>query len=82
MMRSESKEIYGANVFGLVAMLHQLRRWWILRELRLNWAENYKYLVMCRKHSHLNKHIEYFSIQQRYERIRLFAMPHQQRGAI
>ena len=36
-MRSESKEIYGVNVFPVLAVLHQIRRWWVLRNLKDHW---------------------------------------------
>lgn len=82
MMRSESKEIYGANVFGLVAMLHQLRRWWAIRELSSFWNQDRYCLGICKKFSHLAHHADYFHIQQRYKRIRLYTRTHQQRGVI
>lgn len=82
MMRSEAKKIYGTNVFGIVAMLHQLRRWWAIRELRGCWNDYRSALVACRKFNHLNSVSEHFNVQQRYKRIRMFAKAHQQRGAI
>ncbi|WOC01193.1 MULTISPECIES: hypothetical protein [unclassified Providencia] len=81
-MRSESKEIYGANVFGLMAMFHQLRRWLVIRELRGCWSDSRRGLVACRKFNHLNSVSEHFNVQQRYKRIRMFVKPHQQRGVI
>lgn len=82
MMRSEAKKIYGTNVFGIVAMLHQLRRWLAIRELRGCWSDSRDGLVICRKFSHLNHHADYFEVQQRYTRIRLYTKAHQQRGTI
>lgn len=82
MMRSEAKKIYGTNVFGIVAMLHQLRRWWAIRELRGCWNDSRDGLVICRKFSHLSHYADYFEVQQRYTRIRLYTKAHQQRGAI
>ncbi|WP_230088692.1 hypothetical protein [Providencia sp. wls1943] len=82
MMRSEAKKIYGTNVFGIVAMLHQLRRWWAIRDLRSRWNDSRDGLVICRKFSHLSYYADYFQVQQRYKRIRMFAKAHQQRGAI
>ncbi|WP_430248258.1 hypothetical protein ACIH2S_06075 [Providencia sp. PAZ2] len=82
MMRSEAKKIYGTNVFGIVAMLHQLRRWWAIRELRGCWNDSRSALVACGKFNHLNSVSEHFNVQQRYKRIRMFAKAHQQRGAI
>lgn len=55
-MRSETKTIYGANVFGLVAMFHQLRRWWAIRELRSFWNQDRYCLGICKKFSHLAHH--------------------------
>ncbi|HHR6138083.1 TPA: hypothetical protein ACS72F_001977 [Providencia alcalifaciens] len=48
MMRSEAKKIYGTNVFGIVAMLHQLRRWWAIRDLRSRWNDSRDGLVICK----------------------------------
>lgn len=81
-MRSEAKKIYGTNVFGIVAMLHQLRRWWAIRELRSFWNADRYFLVICRKFKHLNCHIDSFNVQQRYEFVREFIKHHQQRGTI
>ncbi len=81
-MRSESKEVYGTNVLGLVAMLHQLRRWWAIRELRQHWKLDRYFLVTCRKFNHLNCHIDSFNFHRRYEFIRMFTEYHLQRGAI
>lgn len=82
MMRSEAKKIYGTNVFGIVATLHQLRRWLAIRELRGCWNDSRSALVACRKFNHLNSVSEHFNVQQRYKQIRMFAKAHQQRGAI
>lgn len=82
MMRSETKKIYGANVFGMIDTLHQLRRWWAIRELRGCWNDSRSALVACRKFNHLNSVSEHFNVHQRYKRIRMFAKAHQQRGAI
>ncbi|MBP6121064.1 MAG: hypothetical protein KA516_01710 [Providencia sp.] len=82
MMRSESKEVYGTHVFGLVAMLHQLRRWWVIRGLRADWNFDRGCLNICKKHNNLNYLSVHFDVYRRYQRIRLFAKPHQQRGAI
>ncbi|HHR6130127.1 TPA: hypothetical protein ACS72K_001731 [Providencia alcalifaciens] len=82
MMRSEAKKIYGTNVFGIVAMLHQLRRWWAIRDLRSRWNDSRDGLVICIKFSHLSHHADYFEVHQRYTRIRLYTKAHQLRGAI
>lgn len=81
-MRSEAKKIYGTNVFGIVAMLHQMRRWLAIRELRGCWKDSRSALVACRKFSHLSHYADYFQVQQRYTRIRLYTKAHQLRGAI
>lgn len=82
MMRSESKEIYGVDVFGIISMLKEIRRWWIIRGLRDYWKKDRYFLVMCRKFKHLNHHIDSFNVQQRYEFVSKFAKHHQQRGVI
>ncbi|MEY0558033.1 hypothetical protein AB7334_18020 [Providencia rettgeri] len=81
-MRSESKEIYGANVFGLVAMLHQLRRWWAIRELRHQWNQDRYFLTISRKYKHLNCLVDGFSVQHRYKHVRLFAEVFKQKEII
>ncbi|MGO2335951.1 hypothetical protein [Providencia sp.] len=82
MMRSESKEIYGVNVFGLIAMFKQLRKLWVIRKLRRRWNDSRRDLITCRKFRHLNHHADHFQVKQRYEHIRLYVETHQQRGAI
>lgn len=81
MMRSESKDIYGANVFGLVATLHQLRRWWVISKLRRRCKRDRKLLVFLRRRG---MHLSTASVEVdiRYKRIRLLFKSHQQRGAI
>lgn len=81
-MRSESKEIYGVSVFSAIAMLHQLRRWWVIRGLRADWNYDRGCLNICKRHNHLSHLSVHFDVQRRYQRIRLFAKPHQQRGVI
>ncbi|MEX6157874.1 hypothetical protein AB7309_22160 [Providencia manganoxydans] len=81
MMHSESKEIYGVNVFGSVAMLHQLRRWWVISKLRRRCKRDRKLLVFLRKRG---MHLSTASVEAdiRYKRIRLLFKDYQQRGAI
>lgn len=81
-MRSESKEIYGVNVFGMIAMFKQLRKWRAIRKLRKRWNDSRRDLVTCRKFRHLNHHADHFQVKQRYKHIRLYVEAHQQRGAI
>ncbi|HHR6334798.1 TPA: hypothetical protein ACS735_002637 [Providencia alcalifaciens] len=81
-MRSEAKKIYGTSVFGIVAMLHQLRRWLAIRDLRSRWNDSRDGLVICKKFSHLNHYADYFQVQQRYCRIRLYTKAYQNRGVI
>ncbi|EKT55487.1 hypothetical protein [Providencia sneebia] len=81
MMHSESKDVYGTDVFGLIATFHQVRRWWVIRKLRKDWNDSRYCLVMCRKFS-LVRYEGNFSVQERYAVIRIYAEYHQQRGAI
>ncbi|MGO2306732.1 MAG: hypothetical protein ACTH5W_18730 [Providencia sp.] len=67
-MRSESKEIYGVNVFGLIAVIKQLRRWWLICELRGTWNDDRKLLVIFRQRG-IENHTGTLSVQQRYMRI-------------
>lgn len=82
MMRSETKKIYGVDVLGMIAMFKQLRKWRTIRKLRNRWSDYRRDLVTCRKFSHLSRHVDYFHVQQRYKRIRLYTKAHQQRGDI
>ncbi|WP_247602675.1 hypothetical protein [Providencia rettgeri] len=82
MMRSESKEIYGANVFGIIAMLKEIRRWWTIRKLRNHWNKERYFFTKYREIAHLKCLADGFDIDQRYEFIRVLVADHQQRGAI
>lgn len=81
-MRSETKTIYGVDVLGMVAMLKEIRRWWILRQLRKDWNHSYKSLLLCRKFSHLSNYEDLFNIENRYDFTRSFVKYHQLRGTI
>ena len=46
-MRSESKEIYGVSVLPVLAVLHQIRRWWVLHDLKDHWNSRHKVIRIC-----------------------------------
>lgn len=81
MMRSESKEIYGVNIISVLAVLHQARRWWTLRDLRRAWRDDYFFagLVQQRGWFHV---ADTFAFDSRYKRIRMFAKAYQCEGVI
>lgn len=81
-MRSDSKDIYGVNVLPLIAIIHQVRRWWTIRKLCNRWNESRRDLVFYRELPYLSHRAKYFQVQQRYKHMRQYVKVHQQRGDI
>ncbi|ATG18056.1 hypothetical protein CO695_17755 [Providencia alcalifaciens] len=81
MMHCESKEIYGVDVLGLVAVWHQLRRWWLIGKLRKRCKRDRKLLVLLRRRG-MHLATASLGVDIRYKRIRLCFEYHQQRGDI
>ncbi|HHR5900640.1 TPA: hypothetical protein ACS7XC_001543 [Providencia alcalifaciens] len=81
-MRSGSRDIYGVNVLPLIAIIYQLRRRRAIWNLRRRWNNYRRDLMLCKQYHHLSHHTEYFDVQQRYERMRLYVKAYQQRGDI
>ncbi|ENY6787171.1 hypothetical protein ACF1CY_004706 [Providencia rettgeri] len=81
MMRSETKTIYGVDVLGIISMLKEIRRWWVISKLRRRCKRDRKLLVFLRRRG---MHLSTASVEVdiRYKRIRLLFKFHQQRGAI
>ena len=77
-----SKEIYGVDVLGMIAMFKQVRKWWTIRKLRRRWNESRRDLVFYRTLPYLSHRAKYFQVQQRYKHIRQYVKVHQQRGTI
>lgn len=78
MMHSESKEIYGANVFGLVALFcHVFPHRQTTRKLQREWVEERKTCAELKQSGS-----GYVDFEYRYKNIRQLAKSHQQRGAI
>ncbi|WP_273827673.1 hypothetical protein [Providencia rettgeri] len=82
MMRSETKTIYGANIFGILAMFKEIRRWWLIRQLRRHWNKERYFFTKYRESVHSKCLVDAFDIDQRYEFIRVLVTDHQQRGVI
>lgn len=82
MMHSETKTIYGTNIFGIIAMLHQLHRWWLIRKLRSHWNKERHFFTKYRESASSKCFADAFDVDQRYEFIRELVRDHQQRGAI
>lgn len=82
MMRSEAKKIHGTNVFGIIAMLKEIRRWWTIRKLRNHWNKERYFFTKYRELPHMKCLADGFDIDQRYEFIRVLVADHQQRGDI
>lgn len=81
MMRSESKEIYGVNVIPVLAVLHQVRRWWVLRDLKDHWNSRHKVIRICRSRGWYD-HIRFENIERQYFMTRQAARCHQCEGVI
>ncbi len=80
-MRSESKEIYGVNVFPVLAVLHQIRRWWVLRDLKGHWNNRHKVIRICRSRG-WDEHIRFKNIERQYSMTRATAKRYQRKGVI
>lgn len=81
MMRSESKEIYGVNIISVLAVLHQARRWWVLRDLRKNWNWRNQAVKACHQAKRPDM-VRFFSIEREYFFIRAEAKRYQREGVI
>ncbi|EME8471861.1 TPA: hypothetical protein OT801_003420 [Morganella morganii] len=80
-MRSESKEIYGVSVFPVLAVLHQTRRWWVLRDLKDHWNSRHKVNSICRRHG-WDDLIRFQNIERQYFMTRATAKRYQSEGVI
>lgn len=80
-MRSESKEIYGVNVFPVLAVLHQIRRWWVLRDLKGHWNNRHKVIRICRSRG-WDEHIRFQNIERQYFMTRATVKRYQREGVI
>ncbi|HCR4019779.1 hypothetical protein [Morganella morganii] len=80
-MRSESKEIYGVSVFPVLAVLHQIRRWWVLRDLKDHWNSRHKVNSICRRHG-WDDLIRFQNIERQYFMTRATAKRYQSEGVI
>ena len=80
-MRSESKEIYGVSVFPVLAVLHQTRRWWVLRDLKDHWNSRHKVNSICRRHG-WDDLILFQNIERQYFMTRATAKRYQSEGVI
>lgn len=81
MMRSESREIYGVNVFPMIAMCHQFKKWRTIRLLRKFWQEDRKLRNLAIKCGYRSGWY-YFNYQNRYQLIKIISKSHQQLGDI
>ncbi|HCM62759.1 MAG TPA: hypothetical protein DIT05_09470, partial [Morganella sp. (in: Bacteria)] len=79
MMRSESKEIYGVNVISVLAVLHQVRRWWVLRDMKNHWNSRHKVIRICRCRG-WHDHIRFENIERQYFMTCQEAKRHQREG--
>lgn len=80
-MCSESKEIYGVSVVPALAVLHQLTRWWVLRDLSRTWSDDRFFEKHIQRRGWL--HIaDAFTFHSRYQRLREAVKTHQIKGVI
>ncbi|MER5012157.1 hypothetical protein [Morganella morganii] len=78
-MRSESKEIYGVSVFPVLAVLHQIRRWRALRDLRRDWYLRNLVIKCSRSRPDI---ADFFNIRDEYTLIRHKVKHYQREGVI
>ena len=80
-MRSESKDIYDVSVFPVLAVLHQIRRWWVLRDLNRAWSDDRFFEKHIQRRGWL--HIaDAFTFYSRYQRLREAVKAYQGKGVI
>ncbi|HCT9047129.1 TPA: hypothetical protein OUB92_003162 [Morganella morganii] len=80
-MRSESKEIYGVSVVPALAVLHQLTRWWVLRDLNRAWSDDRFFEKHIQRRGWLYI-ADAFTFHSRYQRLREAVKTHQRKGVI
>ncbi|CAI2470121.1 MULTISPECIES: hypothetical protein [Serratia] len=80
-MKPATHQILGVNVFPLVAVLQQVRRWWSLRYLRGYWADDQDLRRIARERNWVGV-LNHFNIEAGYRFIRLLATAEQQRGIL
>ncbi|ARM67998.1 hypothetical protein [Morganella phage IME1369_02] len=80
-MRSESKEIYGVSVLPVLAVLHQIRRWWVLHDLKDHWNSRHKVIRICHSRG-WDDLIRFQNIERQYFMTRATAKRYQCEGII
>ncbi|EMG9191510.1 hypothetical protein ISO73_05390 [Morganella morganii subsp. morganii] len=80
-MRSESKEIYGVSVLPVLAVLHQIRRWWVLHDLKDHWNSRHKVIRICHSRG-WDDLIRSQNIERQYFMTRATAKCYQHKGVI
>ncbi|HBN5714058.1 hypothetical protein Q4R64_17285 [Morganella morganii] len=80
-MRSESKEIYGVSVFPVLVGLLQIRRQWVLRDLKDHRNSRHKVIRICRSRG-WDEHIRFKNIERQYSMTRATAKRYQRKGVI
>ncbi|MBP1034213.1 hypothetical protein J8631_01430 [Serratia fonticola] len=78
-MKPATQKILGVNVYPLIAMLQQARRWWKIRELKRLWWEDMSYRKICKKRGWVSN-LEWMNTESRYRLIKLYARAGKERG--
>lgn len=80
-MRSESKEIYGVNVFPVLVGLLHIRRWWVPRDLKDHRNSRHKVIRICCSRG-WDDRVRFKNIERQYSMTRATAKRYQREGVI
>lgn len=78
-MKQQSQKILGVNVYPLIAMLQQVRRWWKIRELKRLWWEDMCLRKIAKQREWAGV-LDFMNTESRYRLIKLFARIAEERG--
>lgn len=78
-MKPVTQKILGVNVYPLIAMLQQARRWWRIRELKRLWWEDMRMRKIAKRRQWFNV-LDWMNIEGRYRLIKVFARIAEERG--
>lgn len=76
-----TRQVLGAPVLSLMAWVHQVRRWCVLRHLRRFWEDNQHLRQIAREH-HWDLVLSTFNTDDNYRFIKVEARTRQQKGIL
>lgn len=76
-----TREVLGAPVLSLMAWIHQVRRWCVLRHLRRLWEDN-QHLRQIARERHWDLVLSAFNVEYNYRFIKAEARTRQQKGIL